>query len=337
MGLGNFGRVLDRKIGQIKGLEISHYYHPDIKKAKNFNAKRGTSDLKNALSGVDGVIIATPNNIHFKNIKKCIDAGKHIFVEKPVTGLYKDALKLKQILPENLIFMVGHNQRRESYFREAKKILDKNKLGKIISVYFNVSHGGAFSFTPDQWRYNVKSHREGPLMTLGIHLMDTVNYLFGGANSVYARINNISGKTKAPDCNAVVLGLSAKGGSASGGKNGASVFIQANYNMPSEEICVIYGTEGVMYINRGKLSLRMGRDKRINNSFVSSKPVFVKLKKIDSIKEELEEFRDAIIGRKEIETGLKEGMNALALVDACYESNKNNKVVFMKDFKNYRI
>ena len=327
MGLGSFGKTLDKKVGQIKGIEILHYYHPDIKKAKNFNAKKGTSDLKNALSDVDGVIIATPNNAHFKNIKKCIDAGKHIFVEKPVTGLYKDALKLKQILPKDLVFMVGHNQRRESCFREAKNILEKNKLGKIISAYFNISHGGAFSFTPDQWRYDVKSHREGPLMTLGIHLMDTVNYLFGSVNSVYARINNISGKTEAPDCNAVLLGL----------KNGASVFMQSNYNMPSEEICVIHGTEGTMYVDRGKLSLRIGRDRRIDNSFVPSESVSVKLKKTDSIKEEFQEFRDAINGRKKVETEFREGLNALALIDACYESNKKNKVIFMKDYKDYHV
>lgn len=325
MGLGNFGRTLNHKVGQIKGLKISYYYHPNRKKAEKFSPKKGTCDLKNALKNVDGVIIATPNDIHFENIKKCIMAGKHIFVEKPITSLYEDALKLKPLLRGDLVFMVGHNQRREGHFRQAKKILEKNKLGKIVSAYFNVSHGGAFSFSPEQWRYGIKRHREGPLMTLGVHLMDTAHYLFGRVDSVYARINNISGQTEAPDCNAVVLGL----------KSGASVFLQANYNMPSEETFIIHGTEGAIYIKRGELSLRMGRDRRINNSFVPSEPSPVKFKKIDSIKEEVGEFRDAIIGSKKVETGFKEGLNALALIEACYQSNKKNKVVFMKDFKDY--
>lgn len=162
-------------------------------------------------------------------------------------------------------------------------------------------------------------------MTLGIHFMDSVHYLFGRVDSVYARINNISRQTEAPDCNAVVLGL----------KNGASVFMQANYNMPSEEMFVFHGTEGTIYINRSELSLRMGRDRRVNSRFIASKPLPIKLKKIDSIKEELEEFRDAILGKKKVETGFKEGLNALALIEACYQSNKKNKVVFMKDFKDY--
>lgn len=325
IGLGNFGRILDRKVGEISGLEILRYYHPHEKKARMFNPKKGTSDLDKALEDVLGVIIATPNNAHFRNIWDCLKAGKHIFVEKPLTGFYQDAVKLKRMLAKDKIFMVGHNQRRENYFRQAKKILKENKLGKIVSAYFNVSHGGAFSFTPNQWRYNIKSHREGPLLTLGIHLMDTVHYLFGGVRSVYARISNISKQTEAPDCNAVVLSL----------KNKASVFMQTNYNMLSEETFIIHGTEGTLYIDRGNIVLRMGRDRKMANQFIVSRPAPIKLKKTDSLKEELEEFRDAIIGKKKVETGFEEGLDALALIEACYQSNKKNKIVFMKDFKDY--
>jgi len=327
IGIGNFGRVLYKKIGEIKGCEVKYCYHPNEEKAKKFDPEKGTSNLEMALKDVDGVLIATPNDTHFINIKECLKAGKHIFVEKPITSLYRDALKLKRMIRKDLVFMVGHNQRRESYFRYVKKLLEKNKLGKIVSAYFNLSHGGAFSFTPNQWRYSLKRHREGPLITAGIHLMDTTHYLFGEVESVYARISNISKQTEAPDCNAVLLSM----------KNGASVFMQANYNMPSEDYYVIHGTEGTIYINRGDLYLRMGRDRKIGNSFVPSKPSLIKLKKTDSIKEELVEFRDAIKHRKKVETGFQEGLNALALIEACYKSNKTKKVVFMKSFKDYRV
>lgn len=325
MGLGNFGRVLYKKVQQIKDCEITHCYHYNEEKAKKFDPEKGTSDLETALKNADGVIIATPNDAHFEDIKKCLKAGKHIFVEKPITSSYEDALKLKRIFKNDLIFMVGHNQRRESYFRYAKKLIDKNQLGKIVSAYFNLSHGGAFSFVPNQWRYSLARHREGPLITAGVHLMDTTHYLFGRVDSVYARISNISKRTEAPDCNAVILGL----------KDGASVFMQANYNMPSEEAYTIHGTEGTIYINSGNFSLRMGRDRRVRDSFIPSGPRPVKLKKTDSIKEELEEFRDAIKRGIKVETGFKEGLNALALIEACYQSSKTNKVVLMKNFRDY--
>jgi len=327
IGVGNFGRVLSRKMELIKGCEITYCYHQNEEKAKKFDPEKGTSDLKAALREVDGVLIATPNDAHFENIKECLKADKHIFVEKPITSLYKDALKLKCMIKKDLVFMVGHNQRRENYFRQAKKLLEKNQLGEIVSAYFNISHGGAFSFTPTQWRYGIKRHREGPLITAGVHLTDTVHYLFGEVESAYAKISNISKKTEAPDSNAVVLGL----------KSGASVFLQADYNIPSEELYTIYGTEGVIYVNRGELSLRMGRDRRIKDSFMPSKPSSIKLKKTDSIREELEEFRDAIKFGKKVETGFKEGLNALALIEACYQSSKTNKVIFMRSFRDYHV
>lgn len=327
IGVGNFARVIYNKMQQVNGCEVKYCYHPKEEKAKRFDLERGTSDLKKALGEVDGVLVVTPNDAHFGNVKECLKADKHIFVEKPVTSLYRDALKLKGMIKKDLVFMVGHNQRRESYFRYAKKLLNKNKLGKIVSAYFNLSHGGAFSFAPEQWRYSLKRHREGPLITAGVHLMDTTHYLFGEVDSVYARISNISKQTEAPDSNAVILGL----------KNGASVFMQANYNMPSEESYTIHGTEGTIYVNRGEFFLRMGRDKGVHDSFVPSKPSPIKLKKIDSIKEELTEFRDAIRFGTKVETGFKEGLNALALIEACYRSNRTNKAVFMRSFRDYHV
>lgn len=322
IGIGNFGNVLYKKIQDITDFEIVHCYHYNEEKAKKLFQERGTSDIYSALKDVDGVIIATPNDQHFENIKQCLKANKHIFVEKPLTSKYEDALKLSPFLKEDKVFMVGHNYRRESVFRHAKKIIDEGKLGKIVSVYFNVSHGGAFSFNPNQWRYSSLRHREGPLITAGVHVMDTVHYLFGKVDNVYARICNISKQTDAPDSNAVILGM----------KSNTSVFIQTNYNIPSEEICVIYGTEGIIYIDRDSLSLRIGRDSRINNVFTHSKTTPIKLKKTDSIKEELEEFRDAIKSGKKIETGFIEGLNSLAIIEACYQSNMTKRVVLMKEF-----
>jgi len=51
----------------------------------------------------------------------------------------------------------------------------------------------------------------------------------------------------------------------------------------------------------------------------------------------LEEWRDAMLGKKKIETGYKEGLNALALIEACYQSNKKNKIIFMKNYRNYHL
>ena len=325
IGIGNFGRYLSKKIKNIDDCEITHFYHPNTEKAKTLDAQKGTSDLKSAIENVDGVIIASPNYTHYENIIDCLKADKHIFVEKPITSLYRDALKIKPLLISDKVFMVGHNHRREACFRHAKKLLDANKIGDLISVYTNVSHGGAFTFNNSQWRYSKKRHREGPLITGGIHLLDTIHYLFGPVESLYAKVKNISKQTQAPDSNAVMMNL----------KNNISVFIQSNYNMPSEDLFIIHGTEGTIYIERGKIFLRIGRDQRINNEYVYSKTKEMEIDSIDSVKEELLEFKTAIKNNKKVETGFDEAMNALIVIEACYRSNIDDKIVSLKDFDNY--
>ncbi len=326
IGTGNFGKIIFSKVEKIPGCEIVYCYHPKEAKAKKFHPKKGTSDLKKAINEVDGVIIATPNDMHTEFIKKAIKAGKHIFVEKPVTNLYKTTLALKPLVKKHRkVFMTGHNKRRDGCFRKTKQIIDSGKLGKIVNVSFNFSHGGAFKFVPSQWRWSAKRHREGPLITLGIHFIDVIHYLFGPVKSVSAVISNLTRKTQAPDCNALLLTL----------KNGATVFLQSNYNMPSEKICTIYGTEGAIYIDRDKLLLRMGRDTTKKGRYIHSKPKPVKFRKTDSIDEELREFCKAMRGKDKVETGFREGLNALAVIEASYQSSSKHKVVDMKSLKGY--
>jgi len=303
VGAGKFGRVLYDSAMKIDGIDSASW------------------------KDADGVIIASPNDAHYGNVLNCICAGNHIFVEKPLTSSYEDAVNLKRFIRKKQVFMVGHNQRREACFRGVKKLFDSGQLGKLVSAHFNFSHGGAFSFTPDQWRYNIKRHREGPLITAGSHLIDTTHYLFGRVKSVYARVSNVSGRTTAPDCNVVVANL----------KSGASVIIQANYNMPSEESCTIHCTEGTAYISRGILSIRLGRDRQVRGSFVPSKPTRVRLRAVDPVKEELIEYRDAILNGASVETGFQEGLNVMAIVEACYQSDKTGKSVSMSKFKDYRV
>lgn len=331
IGVGSFGSLLYKKASELNLCEIKYCYHPNIEKARMIGSEKGISDLDIALkdASIDGAIIATPNNLHYEQIIKCLQAKKHIFVEKPMTASYEEGLKLKKIIERNkdIIFMVGHNHRRKSYIRYLKRLLAEGTLGQIVSVNINISHGGIFNFSENSWRADINRHKEGPLITVGIHIIDTIHYLFGPVKSVYAMIRNISNKAGAPDCNSVLIEL----------PNKTMIYFQANYNMPSEEYLTVYGTEGIFYVNRDKACLRIGRDLNKNGNFTPSPQEELKLAEIDTYTEELEEFCNAILHKKDVETGLKEGLNALAVIDACNKSNESNKAVFMNCYKDYFV
>lgn len=85
---------------------------------------------------VDCIIIATPAETHFQIAKDCLEAGKHILVEKPFTTNSKNCNELR-ILAENknLILQIGHIYLYHEGIKKIKEIIDSGILGDIESIY----------------------------------------------------------------------------------------------------------------------------------------------------------------------------------------------------------
>lgn len=264
---------------------------------------------------VEALFVVTPNDQHCRLVEYAMKEGRHhVFVEKPITDIWWDALAISTASKQSQkVLMVGHNQRREAVFRRAKDILDSGKIGRLVSVYFNYSHGGGFNLPSGSWRADPKRHREGPLITLGSHCLDTLHYLFGSVESVSAIIQNLTRHTEAPDSNAVLMKMDS----------GVTVFLQADYNLPSEKICLIHGTEGVIGIDRDKIHLRIGRDVDRKPSEYEEIPVVP----VDTIEEELKEFFAATEGKARVETGCAEGLNVMMVLECCVRSHREKRMI----------
>lgn len=316
-GYGNFGKKLYEKLSKMDACEVKYLYHPDPEKSAKYGLL-GTSDIDRLWddSELDAFVITTPNDQHFKMLGELLfRARHHIFVEKPMTASCEEALTLQQLVeicPK--VFMVGHCQRREGVYRKAKELLSNGAIGKAVNVNFNLSHGGAFSISSTDWRASATRNVLGPLDMLGSHCIDTIHYLFGKVDSVCAKLQNLSGRTEAPDSAVAVLHLA----------NGASVFLQCNYNVPSERYCFISATEGAIYIERDKIWLRTGRDVQEGKRFVPAEKKELTTIKVDPIEEELEEFISAIQNDGKVETGYLEGLAVVRVLEACRTSAFGN-------------
>jgi predicted dehydrogenase len=326
IGVGNFGRVLYERFSAIDGVDVVCAYHPtDAGKAARFGC-RGTTDLQGLMADpdIDGVVISSPNGDHAAQVSMAMASEKHIFVEKPVTALYSEALGLAAAASSyRPVFMVGHQHRRNPSMRAVKRLIESGTLGLVINVDINCSHGGAFHFTPRLWRYHLAGHREGPLMTVGIHCVETLHYWFGPVRRVCALIKNRTRQTEAPDCNAVLMELA----------NDAMVFMQTNYNVPSEDRLDVFGSEGVVGASLTAACRRIGRD--VNQ--VPSRPEPISLEGHDPIVEETTEFIEAMRWGKEPETGFREGLNALAVIEACYRSSQESRWVGLDELPGYDV
>lgn len=110
---------------------------------------------------IDGVIIATPDHWHAPMSIEALKAGKHVYVEKPMTHNLAETLELYNVAKSSSkIFAVGHQHRQTLSFITAQDVIKKNILGHISMVQANTnrnSDNGA-------WQYDI--HEKANPMTI---------------------------------------------------------------------------------------------------------------------------------------------------------------------------
>jgi predicted dehydrogenase len=102
-----------------------------------YPAVPGTTDYRQVLDDpkVEAVLLATPISTHFSLARDALLAGKHVFVEKPMTGSTADALELVNLArTSGLTLMVGHTFVFSPPVHKVKEIIDSGELGDIFFV-----------------------------------------------------------------------------------------------------------------------------------------------------------------------------------------------------------
>ena len=87
-------------------------------------------------SNIDAVVIATPVSTHYDLIIDCLNANKHVLVEKPMASKASEVKEIKEIASiHSLVAMVGHTFLFNSAVRYVKKLIDSNEIGDIRYIY----------------------------------------------------------------------------------------------------------------------------------------------------------------------------------------------------------
>jgi predicted dehydrogenase len=141
VGLGYWGPNLvralhdvdDAKVGWICDLE------PKLleKIGRRYPAVARTTDLDEVLSddSVDAIAIATPVSTHFPLAKRALEAGKHVFVEKPLAASTSKAVALAEIADaRGLLLMPGHTFVYSPPVRAIRELIDSGELGDIYFI-----------------------------------------------------------------------------------------------------------------------------------------------------------------------------------------------------------
>jgi predicted dehydrogenase len=173
IGVGRFGKNHLRVLKELEEEGLCTLYGVvDLQIDVLENIRRAynviiSTDFRDFLTeDVDAVDIVTPANTHFEICKECLNAGKHVFVEKPLATSYVEAKKLVQMSREQgKILMVGHIFRYNPAVQKIKELIEKKEVGEIYYMF------GHFMGLNDP-RLDV-----GALYNYAVHHIDIYDYL----------------------------------------------------------------------------------------------------------------------------------------------------------------
>lgn len=150
------------------------------------------SDLKDflKLSGVDIVLVSTPNSTHFSLAMAAIEHGKHVILEKPATMNSSEFEKLVCAAKEHNVVITTHqNRRMDKDYRIIKQVLEVGTIGECFRVESRIEGSRGIA---DTWRRK-KSAGGGMLYDWGVHLIDQILDLFSNkVTSVFCEFSHIT-------------------------------------------------------------------------------------------------------------------------------------------------
>lgn len=128
LGAGHLGKIHLRLLEQSENYTLIGFYDPNKKQAEAIVEEFGFKLFKSAdelIAAVDMVAIVTPTFAHFEVAKQAISAGKHVFIEKPITNTVAEAEELIALANKhNVKGQVGHVERFNPAFTTVSEKID---------------------------------------------------------------------------------------------------------------------------------------------------------------------------------------------------------------------
>ncbi|GAA4320973.1 Gfo/Idh/MocA family oxidoreductase [Compostibacter hankyongensis] len=152
-------------------------------------------DFLNSGIEVDVINIASPNGFHAGQAMQCLEARKHIVVEKPLALVKQDAEKViyKALQVHRHVFAVMQN-RYSPPSVWIKELIESGRLGEIYMVQLNCYwNRDDRYYKPESW-HGKKDLDGGTLFTQFSHFIDIMYWLFGDITNISAKLNDFNHK-----------------------------------------------------------------------------------------------------------------------------------------------
>lgn len=173
----------------VRGMELACVLerHTDNAK-KRYPEVRVARTLDEMLSdaSIQLCAVATPNDSHFSYAKACLEAGRHVVVDKPFVPTMKEAEYLVALaFSHKRLISVYQDRRWDGAFLTIEKLVHSGALGQIVE-YETRFDRFRLNPKPNAWRELADFPASGVLWDLGAHVLDGALVLFGEPESISA-------------------------------------------------------------------------------------------------------------------------------------------------------
>lgn len=159
------------------------------KKAAEFGFAKSTGNWRDLLDDpeIDVISVTTPNAFHPEMAIAALDAGKHVWCEKPMAPAFSDALKMRDAARRSgRVAVLGYNYIQNPVIRHIRKLLAEGAIGEVNHIRVEMDED--FMADPQALFYwkSETSSGYGALDDFGVHPLSLIFNLFGHVDKVIA-------------------------------------------------------------------------------------------------------------------------------------------------------
>ena len=321
VGLGWWGAELASAAARSGSLEVVRCYARTPQTRQRFAEQHGcraADSLEDVLADpeVEALLVATPHSHHRAMIEAAAAAGKHVFVEKPLTLTLEDGrVAVAAAERAGVVLQVGHHRRRQPTLRRLRRMVDDGAFDVIHQVeatYFVTK----YQQPPNSWRADPAETPVGGMTGLGVHMVDNFHYLLGPVARVAAYSKRILGRWAVDDATVIALEFAS----------GPLGYLGTSLVLPRRCDLAVYGTALAAWSEEdGRRFFLQSKDEARRRE----EPV----EEFDELADELAEFARCIRDGGTPETGGAEALEVVAVLQAIIAATESGRSVELSEVR----
>ncbi|MBM2766367.1 Gfo/Idh/MocA family protein [Burkholderia anthina] len=281
----------------------------------------------------DGVVLATPNQLHVAQALECIVAGVPALIEKPVAHTLEEGERLLDAADRGGVpLLVGHHRAHSPILAKARDVIRQGRLGKIVSVA-----GSAVFYKPDDY-FDIAPWRRqaggGPILINMIHEIGNLRSLCGEIVAVQALSSNVTRGFPVEDTVAInlrfengALGTFLLSDTAASARSWEQTS-QENKSYPTygdEDCYVIAGDQGSLSVPTMRVKSYARKEDR--SWWKPFEMAVEAIDRADPLERQLAHFCDVIEGKAQPLVTVFDGLQNLRIIEAIAEAARSGAIV----------